>query len=215
MSSSRVVFSRGLSGAALCALALLAGAPAAAAEEGRWSVAAQVGQASVQGEFGVGIRGWDVDDEGTAGGVEVGYLLHPNLGVQAGYRDLGRYQALNRRCPAGTNCRFDVEGNVVDEEFLTFAPVEAELTALSLVAVPRWPVTDRFALYGKLGLIDWEGEIAFAPSVGGGVLDRPSGQDLLGGLGAAYTFPRGLGVQLEVETTDLFDQASLGASWRF
>ena len=167
-----------------------------------------------------------MDDDDTAGGVELGYLVHRLLGVQAGYHDLGTYTGSNRLCPEGQICPliqlpdvqlpgFGFGDGIGLPELGLFAPVEAQFTGVSLAAIPRWPVTERFALYGKLGILDWEGEISTSSVFGPLTLERPSGQDFLGGVGALYAFPSGFGLQLEAETTDLYDQVSLGSSWRF
>lgn len=216
MSISRIGRSGWLALSAIV-LATLLGAPAAAAGSSSWYVAGRIGQVNVEGDFGQLPRAWLVDDDATAAGVEVGYLIHRHLGIQAGYVDLGTYVALDKPCPVGQICRFSVEGEpfVFDPDIHVAAPLEADFSGFSLAALPRWPVTERFALYGKVGVIDWLGEIAFSDSNDDGPLHRPSGQDFLGGVGALYAFPRGLGVQLEYETTDLFDQVSLGSVWRF
>lgn len=184
-------------------LALLVASPLAAGES-RWYVEGKLGQASVEADFGPRFLGWTVDATDTAAAVEVGYLLHRYLGVQAGYRDLGRYEGLPVPCPLDQECPLAL---------VLLIPADAEITGVSLAAVPRWPVSDRFSVFGKLGVLDWDAD--FSPRLEDLPLTGYSGRDLLAGVGAKYTFPRGFGLLLEYETTDLVDGVNLGASWRF
>lgn len=193
--------------AALVVGTLVAASPLAA-EESRWTVAAKVGQASVQGDFGPGILGWRVDDDDTAAGIEVGYFPHHNLGIQAGYHDLGSYAGQPGECPRDTFCPATLAVFVIP-----VFPVEANFTGYSLAAIPRWPVTERFSAYGKVGVLDWKGDLS--PAFDAGRIAAPSGTDFLAGLGAQYAFSRGFTMQVEYETSDLFDRVSLGTGWRF
>ncbi len=189
---------------------LAASSPAAG--DSRWYLAGKLGQASVEENFGPPVLGWRVDGDDSAASIEVGYALHRYLGIQAGYHDLGAYEGRPRPCPPGEDCPRTL---IAPPPALVPAyPVDAEFTGFSLSAVPRWPVTERFSVYGKLGVLDWEGKLSPALDVPQRV-ERPSDQDLLAGIGAEYAFPNRLGVLVEYETSDLFDTVSLGASWRF
>lgn len=92
-------------------------------------------------------------------------------------------------------------------------PPEAELTGYSITLLPRWPITERISVFGKLGLLDWKASLT--KSFAGQVVERPSDTDLLTGLGAEITFGGKLGVLAEIERTDLLEALSVGARWRF
>lgn len=183
--------------------ALLAAGPLAAGES-RWYLEGKLGQASVEADFGPPLFGWTVDATESAAAVEVGYTLHRYLGIQAGYRDLGHYQALPSLCP---------EGDVCPLAQVIFIPADAEISGVSLSAVPRWPVSERFSLYGKLGVLAWDADLSQV--LPGDPDESFSGHDLLAGIGAQYTLPKGFGLLLEYERSDILDGVSLGASWRF
>lgn len=180
-------------------------ASSASAGESRWYLAGKVGQARVTADFGQPFTGWSVRDEDRAASIEVGYMIFPYLAVEGGYHDLGRHSGNTQPCR-------DEVCPLAQTIPLIFAPVEAEITGRSLSAVPRWPVTDRFSLYGKVGVIDWDADLS--PRFFG---ERQgfSGGDLLAGVGAQYVFAKGFGVLVEYEDAEFIESASLGASWRF
>lgn len=193
------------------AAVLLAASPLAAGES-RWYLTGKLGQARMEQNFGPPGFGWRVDDRGSVTSVEVGFGLHRHLGLQAGYHDLGGFVGAPRPCRTGDICPLPASL----PQFAAVFPGRAEFTAVSLSAVPRWPLTERVSVYGKLGVLDWQGRLS-APLDGGGAyqIQRSSDRDLLAGIGARYAFPKGLGLLLEYESSDLLDTVSLGASWRF
>lgn len=206
MSTSRTARHRSNKAALVCAL-LLAASPLAAGDS-RWYLAGKLGQASVNADFGPRILGWRVDGEEPAASVELGYTIHRHFALQAGYHDLGDYAGQPLPCPRGEVCPATFAPSLVP-----VFPVESGFTGLSLAAVPRWPVNDRIWVYGKLGLLEWEGDPS--PQFDGQQIERPSGTDVMAGVGAQYVFRKGLGVLLEYERAELFDGVSLGTSWRF
>lgn len=173
-----------------------------AAGDSPWYLQGKLGQASVQTDFDAADLGFTFDSTESASTVEVGYSLHRFFDVQAGYRDLGRFDGIPTPCPDGQAC-----------PLILTIPVQADVSALSLAAVPRWPVNERFSVFGKLGVLDWDADLS--PTFSGPTFESFSGRDLLAGVGAQYVFPKGFGVLLEYETSDLADDVSLGASWRF
>ena len=186
----------------IAACALLAAAPLMAGDS-RWYIEGKLGEASAAAEFGPEILGWFVDGEDAKESVEIGYEMHRNLAVQAGYHDLGTYTGQPRPCPPGVIC---------PATLVPFHPREVDFKAFSLVVVPQVALTERVAVYGKLGMLEWDSDVAwFAGSQG----PDPSERDLLAGIGARYVFPKGLGVLLEYEDADFLRAASVGASWRF
>lgn len=88
--------------------------------------------------LGFGI-GQSYVDQGLFGEMDTGYKLfgglklHPNFAVEAAYMDLGQ--------PI--------------EDFFGFRQ-EYDVWAIALWAKGIWPVTERFDLFGKLGIAHWE-----------------------------------------------------------
>ncbi len=186
----------------IAACALLAAAPLMAGDS-RWYIAGKLGEASAAAEFGPEILGWFVDGEDTTAVFEIGYEVHRNLAVQAGYHDLGTYTGQPRPCPPGVIC---------PATLVPVHPREVEFKAFSLEAVPQLPLTERVSVYGKLGVLDWDSDVVWFHGPQG---PNPSERELVAGLGARYDFPKGLGVLLEYEDADLVSAVSVGASWRF
>ncbi len=187
---------------AALALSIISTATQASAGESRWYLEGRIGQANLDAELGAPFTGIRIDDEVTSAGIEIGYMINRYFSVQAGYRQLGNAPALPPPC---IFCE-------LDERLII--PFEAEVSGLSLAAVPRWPVSERFSLYGKLGIFhsDTDVEVAFSGDTVGSLSD----EELLTAIGAHYELPSGFGVLLEYEVVpDLFDGANLGFSWNF
>ena len=188
------------------ALAFVAVAPSAlAAGDSSWYVQGKFGDVGLDARFGAN---WtkQIDDDDAAASVEVGYTAHRYLAFQAGYHDLGEHAGGGSPCPQSAEiCVLEV------------APVRAELTGLSLAAVPKWSFNDRWSAFGKVGVMDWRTDMA---------LDRAGSQnrriesyddrDVLTGVGVQFELPRGFGLVLERQSFDLTGGwTSFGASWRF
>ena len=190
--------------------ALWIAAPAAA-DDSRWQVVGKVGQTSVNGQFGAQGFGWSVDDDDASGSLELGYAVHRYVVLQGGYHDLGSYGRLSRHCP--TLCEPDPFGQPI---VVPDVPAGVDFRGFSLALVPRWPVTDRLWVRGKIGFLDWRGEVAETslqePFV---EFEEPSDTDLVAGVGAEFLFDRGVGLLVEYEDSDLASSLSAGASWRF
>jgi OmpA-like transmembrane domain len=195
---------------ALLLLAALALAPRPVqAGDSPWYVAAKLGVTDVEQNFGPRVLGWRVDDGDSSAAVEVGYQFHPNFALQAGYRDLGSYPGRVRPCPRGDLCPLTLSGTAL---IVPVFPRQADFSAVTLAAVPRWPITDRASLYGKLGALFWQSDLERTQ---GNPAEEPSGTDLLAGVGGHYEFPSGLGLLVEYEASDLMSALSAGVSWRF
>ena len=132
-------------------------------------------------EFGLGQSRIDldvpsadtVDDKDTTWSISGGYMFHPNIGFEVGYRDLGEASA--SRTIGGTTIR-----------------AEAEISGFTLGAVGRIPVSDRFSIVPRVGLYLWEGE-------GSGTINGvritsfdDDGTDIYFGIGAEYSFTKQL-----------------------
>jgi hypothetical protein len=193
-------------GGSVALAAALAASPLAAADSA-WYLAGKVGQAGLEGSFGERGFGWRVHGEDEAASLELGVTLHRFFAVQAGYHDLGDYPGRDDACRDGLPCSLALL------PFAPLSPAEASFSALSLSAVPRWPLTPQLTLYGKLGVLDWEGDPVLR--FDGQSVAEASDRDALYGLGARYERPSGWGVLVEYERSDLLDAVSLGTSWRF
>ena len=197
------------------------------ADESPWYVAARLGDASVDARLGSRPVN-RIDDEATAGAVEVGYSLNRHLAVELGYHDLGTYDGFGSPCPPGEEgCVERLASLGLCAEGFDCTEVRPSLAAkvdgVSLALVPIWPIGERLSLRGKAGLIAWDTDVtvergfvttsASRTTANGEIF---SSRDLLAGLGVQYDFPNGLGLLLQHETFDL-DAAttSLGVSWRF
>lgn len=193
--------------------------PGASAANSPWYLQARAGEANLAAGFGRHLTKTFDSDE-SAYSFEVGYQVNRYLAIQAGLHDLGKHTGL------GSPCAEDASGCIerLASEFglcvqgrqclEILVPVGGEVTGTSLSVVPRWPITDRLSVAGKLGWMAWETEITGLFYSG----DREtfSDDDLLTGLAVHYAFPNGLGLLLEYESLDLdLDVASAGLSWRF
>ena len=200
------------------AVCLVLGGGQLRAGESPWYVAARFGEGSAEARFGVRHPKW-IDDRDDSSAVDLGYELNRYLAVEAGYLDLGTHRGWGSVCRQTDEACIErlitlglcVDGSDCSAELL--AAQEAELTGLSLALVPRWPLGERFALRGKLGLIAWDSDVV---ALGFGVTERFSGEEILAGVGLEYSLPGGLGILLEHDELDLdASSTSLGLSWRF
>ena len=146
-----------------CAAALAAALPAAAQNPSRLSsvyVGADLGQSKFTDGCRLrGITSSDCDDKDSSWGLFAGYNFTPNLAAEVGYHDLGTVS----------------DGNSVDGQ------------ALELVGVGRFPITERFSAYGKLG--GYRGHLKNRES--------EANTDLTYGVGVQYDFTNHLGVRGE------------------
>jgi len=178
---------------------------AVGAGDSPWFVRGKVGQAQVDASFGEPALGRTVDDEDVAAAVELGRSFGRHLAVQAGYHDFGEYEALEFPCEPGRIC---------PEVLVPFELATMEITGVSLVLVPRLPIGERFALVGKVGALEWEAELVSDTS--GRTLETFDDREVLIGIGFAWDFPGGLGLQLELEGFSLdVTAATAGIGWRF
>ena len=230
--SKKRLLATGTAGAAwVLAVVIGLSAGPVSAGESRWYLKSWVGQSSVDVNLDKA-HFMHLDDESAAVGVEGGYLVHRFLGIQAGYHDLGEHQGLGWPCsdPNGVCIeRLATElGVTVDELSLCvegdrsclipeyLVPISGDVSAFSLSLVPRWPITERFAVYAKVGIIDWNTDLSYVDYGGLRVRDRVSEQDLLTGAGAEVSFANGLSVGLEYQRLESdVETASLGLGWRF
>lgn len=169
--------------AAIALSGLLAGAPAALAQQDAGFYAGgAIGQAKAKdactGLGGTGFAG-SCDDKDTAWKIFGGYQFNRNLGAELGYVDLGEFTA------SGT--------------FLG-APATASIEAkgVELVGVGTIPFTPQLAAYGKAGIFRWD--VDSSARVGAGAAAaNDDGTDFTFGVGLKYDFTRNLAARLEFQ----------------
>ncbi|MGQ5523340.1 outer membrane beta-barrel protein [Chitinimonas sp. PSY-7] len=133
----------------------------------------------------------DIKGNATNVGVFAGYQFHPNVAVEAGYRDLGKIKYSDSETYQGTTVT---------------ANASAKSRALHASVVGIVPVSDEFSLYGRVGVARVNVKTAGNISVSGaGVGNGMSiaGQDSFNktkpmfGLGARYAVSKEFGVRAE------------------
>ncbi len=212
---SRDLRSQALITALIVAGAHVLGAGQALAGTSPWYVEARLVRTDINATLGVN---WPkfFDDEDDGIGVELGYRLNPYFALQLGYQDFGDFQGFGSPCPEDAELCILTLGDPQDLALrpLVVTPLTAEVSGLSLTAVPTWPINDRFSLFGKLGVLDWDADVS--ESHNGRRVDSFSDTELLAGVGLRYAWPSGFGVAAEYQQVDLdLGSTSLGASWRF
>lgn len=136
-----------------------------------------------------------VDDEQTGWSAGVGYAFTDHFAVQADWIDLGQ-DHFATDCPPPNICL------VVNSD-------EVDLTGYALSAVGRWPVGERFDVFGKLGVIGWDSDFDTRP------LDQ-SGEDLLIGIGCGFNVSPHWRLALQYEDYGFdVESSSLNMSYRF
>jgi OmpA-OmpF porin, OOP family len=153
-----------------------------------------------QGSVPAGFR-VSCDDTDTAWKIFGGYQFTPHIAAEIGYTNLGSAQA--------TATGFGIQST---------ASVEA--TALDIVAVGSWPVSQAFSLYGKLGVYHGDVSVSGGATGGRALSGGDSGSDVTFGLGARYDFNRNIAARAEWQRYNGFagsdiDVLSLGVLYRF
>jgi OOP family OmpA-OmpF porin len=149
------------------------------------------------------------DRTDTAWKAFVGYQFTPNIGIEGGYVDMGKATASG------------VTGGA-------FVDASAKVRGVELVAVGTYPITNQFAVYGKLGAIRSRVSVsatAVVPGFAASVSDSSRSTDLTFGLGARYFITQNLGARAEWQRyqkvgnstigTDDIDVFSLGLLYAF
>jgi OmpA-OmpF porin, OOP family len=115
-----------------------------------------------------------VDSSGTAFGVNGGYRLNRNFGVEAAWDRLGRFDY-------GSNTGADTVNGTY------------EANALSLAGVGFLPLSNALSLYGKAGLAVTDAKLSASSASGATAVGSTShtGTGLLVGAGLTYDFEQG------------------------
>ncbi len=165
--------------------------PAETVVDGSWFIEAGVSNASSSLESAE----FAVDGDETGWTLGVGYSLNRLLAVQVAYHDLGSGHAATD-CPPPNVCLVENLDTV-------------DISGYSLAATGSYPVTDAFDVFGRVGLMSWDVDFDnFARDA--------SGEDVLFGVGVAYTFADSWRLSLQYEDYGFdVDSASVGISRRF
>ncbi len=139
-----------------------------------------------------------VNDSDNGFSLGAGYAVTPNFSLEAAYQDFGSPNG-------GSDCP--------PEFFCLVIPVstKADITGLSLSLVGNLPITDKFDLYGKIGLVGWD--IDFS---GISTAFDDSGEDFLFGAGLRLSIDDHWKAFVEYQKLDLdLKTASIGIGYKF
>ena len=114
-----------------------------------------------------------IDNKKTAYALRLGYRLHPNFAVDAGYYDFGKY-------------KFSALGVSGD--------IKASSWGASVVAIAPF---DQFDVYGRIGYARSE-----AKASGGGATDKSSENEAFYGVGGHWNFAPQWGLLVEYQRQD-------------
>ena len=191
------------------------GAPCAAwsqLDRGNFYLGAAIGETKMKNACEGAPSAISCDDKDNAWKFFAGYQLTPNFAVEVGYNNLGTAKA------TGSGSLGSVE--------------TADLSALELTALASWPLGNRFAVYGKLGVFYGEMEAGndnavpavFPPPPRRGWVSD-SHTDLTFGIGASYTLTGNAAFRVEWQRFNGLggrtapklnvDVVSVGALYRF
>jgi OmpA-OmpF porin, OOP family len=137
--------------------------------------------------------GANTDDKDTAFKLFAGYQFNPNFAVEASYVDFGDFEA-SAFATDGINV---ASGNV-----------KASVDGFGFALIGRLPIDAGFSVYGKLGLIAWDGKVSGVARENGTVVfegsDSADDIDPFYGVGVEYVINQVM-VRAEFERYDLSD----------
>jgi OmpA-OmpF porin, OOP family len=137
--------------------------------------------------------GANTDDKDTAFKLFAGYQFNPNFAVEASYVDFGDFEA-SAFATDGINV---ASGNV-----------KASVDGFGFALIGRLPIDAGFSVYGKLGLIAWDGKVSGVARENGTVVfegsDSADDIDPFYGVGVEYVVNQVM-MRLEFERYDLSD----------
>lgn len=141
-----------------------------------------------------------IDGDNDSYELGAGYTVNRNFSLQAAYQVFGSQNATTD-CPPGFACA----GLVLPLR------TKADLTAYSLSVIGSIPLTDRFDVFGQVGIASWDVDFKGISSA----FDA-SGEDLLYGAGLRWSMDDHWMVSAEYEKVELgFDTAGIGVSYHF
>ena len=129
-----------------------------------------------------------------------GYTVNRNLSLEVAYEGFGNQNATTN-CPPDFSCI----------NLILPLTTEADLKAISLSVIGSIPLTDRFEVFGQVGIASWDVDYKGISSA-----FDDSGEDLLYGLGLSWSADDHWKIVAEYVKVDLdFDTASLGVRYHF
>jgi OOP family OmpA-OmpF porin len=189
MKSKRNHASRGYALGAALILALTA-TPMAFAAEGGWYLGGSVGSSRVDiDEAQINSLGspssTSSNEIDTGLKLFGGFQFNKNWAVEVAYIDLGKFTANNTDSTGTLNLDFKIKG-------------------WNVAGVGTLPVSESFAVFGKLGVLNWNLDYKCATASGTAVCNAPtnrsaSGTDLSYGVGLDYALTKQVGLRLEWE----------------
>jgi len=130
------------------------------------------------------------DQSGTGFKAYVGYSFTPNISIEGGYFDLGKFTTNSTVSPTGT------------------ANTELKYKGFNVDVVGSFPLGDKFSMFGRLGVIQTSQDATIS-STGSIVTLQPSASfdktSWKAGIGADYVITGGLGVRAEFEVYNVPD----------
>ncbi len=145
-----------------------------------------------------------VEGDDTSWGVGAGFKLNQYVAFQLEYNDLGGFAGDGGECGVENPCT------------TASAPLAADSSMISGTFLPHLPLGERFALYGKVGLVKWDSEVSEIVDAEDIFTNDRDGWDFVYGAGLRLNLPGPVGVFAEYErTADIFDNVSLGATFGF
>jgi OOP family OmpA-OmpF porin len=162
---------------ALAALGLMAATAAQADTQPGFYAGAGIGTTKISDDA---FDGTGIDDSDTGFKIFGGYDFNQNFAVEVGYFDFGEASAR--------------EGG---------DSLSVGVTGLTASAVGRLPVSDMFALYGKLGFASYDVKAKFSIAGFGSGSESDSDSDLIYGVGGALSFGGNFEARLEYEAINV------------
>jgi OOP family OmpA-OmpF porin len=177
----------------LLTLALMA-SPFALAQDTGWYAGANVGQSATRidddriksGLLSSGLATTSISDDDRDHGYKIfgGYQFNKNFALEGGYFDLGQFGFLANTNPSGT-----LSGSI-------------KLRGVNLDAVGTLPITEKFSVFGRMGVTHTQARDSFTGTGAVTVLNpSPSSRDtnLKVGLGMQYALTDALNLRAEIE----------------
>lgn len=175
--------------------AMIAGvllAPLGAYADGGFYIGASIGSAELSDDF----DGLTIDSDATSYRILGGWRFNENFSVEAGYHDFGDFEQ-----------QIDING----------APASVSLSAdgFTIGIAGALPVSDRFALQGRMGMFFWDGNA----EINNVSEARPEDNNLYYGAGASYAVTDRFSVLADWSRYDLeeteSDVLSVGFQFQF
>lgn len=159
---------------AVVALALTAVSTPALSQDAGWFAGLGIGQMETDDACpGTAAPGVSCSEKDTTWKIFGGYQFNSYLGYELGLVDLGERSA----------------------SLGALGPATAKFRIFELLLVGTLPVSQRFAVYGKAGIFQWDADFELPAGVAGSA--DANGNDYTYGLGVKYHFTRNAALRLE------------------